>query len=135
MVLLNKIFIKVEPKTSANYEVERKKELRDKIRAKIDNLLDLQKACKGKRLSIYACFCLWDGSKVEGRAKKDLDNMLKILCDTLKEYMDTDKKEQGLGLIENDNDDLIFEINCSKRLVQTESEEGIELEISEFPQQ
>src|SRR5207245_1389305 len=113
MVLLNKIFINVEPKTSANNEVERKKELRDKIRAKIDNLLDLQKASKGKRLSIYAQFCLWDGSKVDGRTKKDLDNMLKILCDTLKEYMDTDKKEQGLGLIENDNDGLIFEIHCS----------------------
>jgi hypothetical protein len=61
-----------------------------------------------------------------------LDNLLKIFCDTLPDFTDMAKTVSGLGLIESDRDDLIFEIHYKKRLVNVESEEGVDFSISEF---
>ena len=121
-----------EPKTYGSNDVERKKELRDIILAKINNLSEVQKCCRYKRLSFDVCFNLYSDTAVEGRKTKDLDNMLKIFCDVFPDFVDRDKKIQGLGLIEDDRDDLIFEIHCKKKLVQLESEEGIDFSIFEY---
>jgi len=73
---------------------------------------------------------LWGGSKVEGRTKKDLDNLLKIVCDVLADYMDSEKTNRGLEIMRTDNS--IYEIHCSKDIVDDENDEGIDIEIFEF---
>lgn len=122
-----------EPKTYGNNDLERKKELRDIILQKIEDISEVQKKCRGKRLSIDVCFNLYSDSGVEGRKTKDLDNMLKIFCDVFPDFIDRAKTVKGVGLLEDDRDDLIFEINCEKRLVGFESEEGIDFSIYEYP--
>jgi len=129
--LLGKISIQgFEPKTAqAGEEVDRKIELRDYIQEKIDNLSEIQEAYRNiEKFSINVKFYLWGGSKVEGRTKKDLDNLLKIVCDVLADYMDSEKKNPGLGIMRTDN--AIHEIHCSKYIVD-EKDEGIDIEISE----
>lgn len=121
-----------QPKTyGGKHDVERKKELRDLILSKISNFAEVQKNCRGKRLSLNICFNLFSDTDVEGRKTKDLDNMLKIFCDVFPDFVDRDKKVKGLGLIEGDSDDMIFEIHCTKRLVGHESDEGIDFSIYE----
>jgi len=121
------------PKTFGTKDnIARKIELRDMIRSKIDNLADMQSKFRGKRLSINADFYLYDDPNDAGRSNKDLDNLLKILCDVLPEHMDRGRQQAGLGLIENDRDDLIFKINCKKEIVLEQSQEGIDIEISEY---
>ncbi len=122
------------PKTYRTNDVERKEELRDRILSKISNLAEIQKNRRGKRLSLDVCFNLFSDTDVEGRKIKDLDNLLKILCDVLPEFVDRGKKIKGVGLIEEDRDDMIFEINCKKRLVRLESDEGIDFSIYEYLQ-
>lgn len=124
-----------EPKTyGSKYDVERKKELRELILYKINNFTEVQKRCRYKRLSLDVCFNLYSDTDVEGRKTKDLDNMLKIFCDVFPDFVDRDKKVKGLGLIEGDRDDMIFEIHCKKKLVRHESDEGIDFSIYEYQQ-
>jgi len=120
------------PQTSASDTVPRKNALRDKIRSQIRDLPSVQNNCRNKRLSLDVCFRLLGDTAEEGRKTKDLDNMLKILLDTLPDYMDREKSNPGLGLVPEDRDDLIFHIDCRKSLVADESLEGIDLKISEF---
>ena len=119
------------PKTFGTNDVERKKELRDLILKQIGNIEEVRKASRGKRLSLDVCFNLYSDTDVEGRKTKDLDNLLKIFCDTLPDFTDRAKTVPGLGLIESDRDDMIFEIHCKKKLVNVESEEGVDFSISE----
>jgi len=70
--MLGKISIRpFEPKTAkAGEEVDRKRELNKAIRDKIDNLSEIQEACRNiEKFSINVKFYLWGGSKVEGRIK------------------------------------------------------------------
>ena len=120
------------PKTYGSNDLERKKELRDLILKKIPNLDEIKKQTRGKRLQMDICFNLYTGTTEEGRKTKDLDNMLKIFCDTFPDYIDRDKTTPGVGLIEDDGDDMIFRINCEKRLVSDEASEGIKFAISEY---
>lgn len=75
-------------------------------------------------------FYLWDGSRVEGRSKKDLDNLLKVVFDVLCEYMDKNEKHPGLDLIKNDN--MIFKTQATKKIVKKKKDEGLEIKISKF---
>ena len=59
------------------------------------------------------------------RSEKDLDNLLKPVLDVLQTNSDAQKNELGLDLIENDN--LVYEINAKKKLVETESGEGMHI--------
>lgn len=120
------------PKTSGRNDLARKKELRDLILAKIENIDEIKQKCLGKKLSFKICFNLYSDSDEEGRKIKDLDNMLKIFCDVFPDFIDRDKTTKGLGLIPADQDDLIFEIHCEKKLVDSESEEGIDFSIFEY---
>ena len=130
--VLGKISIrKFEPKTAKSQEeVKRKSELRDYIQDEIDNISEIQQDCRNiEKFSIDVKFYLWGGSKEDGRTKKDLDNLLKIVCDVLADYMDSEKTNLGLGIMRTDNS--IHEIHCSKDIVELENDEGIDIEISE----
>jgi len=120
------------PKTYGDNDLEKKKELRDLILAQIPNLEEAKAESRGKRLQADVCFKLYGNTTEEGRKTKDLDNMLKIFCDTFPDWIDRDKTTSGVGLIEDDRDDLFFRINCEKKLVSDESLEGIDFSISEF---
>ena len=131
--MLGKISIRpFEPKTAkSGEEKDRKIELRNYIQEKIDELSEIQEACRNiEKFSINVKFYLWGGSEVEGRTKKDLDNLLKIVCDVLADYIDSEKTNQGLGIMRTDNS--IYEIHCSKEIVGEEKDEGIDMEISEY---
>ena len=113
-------------------DVERKKQLREKLLEEIDDLSNIQKKTRGKRLSIFVRFYLFEDPKQYTRYEKDIDNMLKIFCDVLPDYIDKGKTIPGIGLIEEDNDHLIFEVNAVKEIVKHESQEGMDVEISEW---
>jgi len=123
---------KFEPKTAKRGKemTIRKKELRNELLKQNNNLEDIRNNFKDK-ISIDVCFNLYSGvQKDVSRYKKDLDNMLKIVLDVLKEKMDDDVKEPGLGVINDDN--LIYEIISRKRLVDLPSDEGIDIRISDY---
>ena len=127
--LLSISIVGFEPKTAANKSVEHKIELRDELKKQIVEVDKVRERCKGKNLSLDICFNLFDGIN-EGRSNKDLDNLLKVLLDTLPDHMDTDKKEAGLGLISNDR--VVFHIQCRKKIISEQSNEGIDLKIFEY---
>lgn len=120
------------PRTYGGNDIEKKIVIRDKLRSKIGDLDSLRNVCRGKSISLEVCFYLYGKSLVESRAKKDLDNLLKILLDTLPDYMDRAKTVRGLGLIEEDNDYLVFEIHVIKKFVTKEADAGLDLEIFEW---
>ncbi len=126
-----------EPLTASSDVVNRKIKLKEEIEKKNENLEDIREFCHDKKLSITVKFFLYDGSKdgmpnPEGRTKKDLDNLLKIVLDVLPVKMDTEGKNDGLGLIKKDYDHLVYEIKSTKTVVYKEKEEGIDIEISEW---
>ena len=118
-----------EPKTARSQkEVKQKIELRDAIEDNIENLSKIKKVCEGKtKFSLDVKFFMWDGSGVEGRTKKDLDNLLKVVFDVLPEYMDKNEKYSGLGLMKNDN--MICKVRATKEIVKKEKDEGIDIKI------
>ena len=91
------------------------------------------KNCLDKHLSLNVCYNLYHHPKEPQRYDKDLDNLLKLLLDVLPQHMDNtpDPKPVGLGLMRDNDDKMIFEINCSKILVENESDEGLDIEIKE----
>lgn len=128
---------KFEPLTASSDVVNRKMKLKEKIEKDTKKLEEIREFCKDKQLSIYVRFFLYDGKKdespqPEGRTKKDLDNLLKIVLDVLPEKMDSDGKNAGLGLIKRDYDHLVYEIKSTKKIVSREEEEGIDIIISQW---
>ena len=126
-----------EPLTASNDVVERKKKLKEKIENENKNLDEIRKFCQDKELSITVRFFLYDGKKdgvqqPEGRTKKDLDNLLKIVLDVLPEKMDSEGENDGLGLIKKDYDHMVYEIKSTKEIVYKENEEGIDIVISQW---
>jgi len=121
-----------EPKTAkAGQEVERKVELRDIIRARINNLDEIRENCKEKKIALDICFYLnKERTEDESRYTKDLDNLMKIVMDVLPDYMDKEEKNEGLGLIKNDN--MIFDIHAAKEFVSSKDKEGVEIKISKY---
>ena len=93
-VLLDKIEIReFNPATSVRNIIDRKKHLRRALEEKIQDLEKLRDRCKGKQLGIDVHFYLYSKSQETGRSKKDLDNLLKILCDVLPEHMIANSRE------------------------------------------
>lgn len=114
-------------------EVKRKKELLQKILDSVDDDSGNPENCLDKKLSLSVCYNLYHHKKESQRYDKDLDNLLKLLLDVLPQHMDNTPppKPKGLGLMRDNQDKMIFEINCSKKLVEDESNEGIDIEIKE----
>jgi len=126
-----------EPLTASSDVVYRKMNLKEKIENDTKNLEEIREFCQGKKLSIIVRFFLYDGSKdgipqPEGRTKKDLDNLLKIVLDVLPEKMDSEGENDGLGLIKRDYDHLVYEIKSTKKIVYKKDEEGIDIVISQW---
>ncbi|MCV0409377.1 RusA family crossover junction endodeoxyribonuclease [Nitrosopumilus sp.] len=124
-----------EPLTASSFAVERKTKLREEIKKQTKNLDEIRKFCHDEELSIDVRFFLYDGSKdqnpqPEGRIKKDLDNLLKIVLDVLPEKMDSEGENDGLGLIKRDYDHLVYEIKSIKKIVYDKDEEGIDIVIT-----
>lgn len=121
-----------EPKTAKGKETTfRKLQLRDEFLAQ-NNIEKIKHIFIGKKISVDVCFYLYEDPRDSSRYNKDMDNLLKIVFDVLSEYMDNDKKNPGLGLIEADKDYLIYELHSTKKLVRLESQEGIDVTIKKF---
>ena len=125
-----------EPLTASSDVVNRKIKLKEKIEKDNNNLNEIREFCKNKKLSITVRFYLYDGKEdktqqPEGRTKKDLDNLLKIVLDVLPKKMDSEGKNDGLGLIKKDYDHLVYEIKSTKEIVSKKEKEGIDIVISE----
>ena len=126
---------KFTPKTAkkGKQTTFRKKELQE---AFVDqnkrDLAELQEICKGKKLSLDVTFYLNENTPDKSSYKKDLDNLLKILMDVIKEEMDDDEKKIGLGLVIKNKDEEVYEIVCRKKFVSSEEAEGIDLIVSEW---
>lgn len=132
-VLLSKVALRgFPPRTYGVDDIPKKAQVRDLIRAKIENLPELQRRCRGKRLWLSVTFYLLGGTAVESRTGKDIHNLLKIVIDALPEYMDKAKMHEGLGLILEDRDDVVFQVDATKVLVKSAAEEGIDIEIGEW---
>lgn len=104
--------------TTSKQKAERKKKTIDRLRDEIlkhHSLEEVRDKCRGKRISMRVRFYLWNGSNQTTRAEKDLDNLLKILLDSLCEYNEDNNAVPDLGIIKND--DSVFEIHADKKLV------------------
>ena len=110
----------------------RKEALQEAFEKQNPNLNKLQDKCRGKKLSLNVTFYLNKNTPDKTSYKKDLDNLLKILMDVIKEEMDDAKKKAGLGLVIENKDEEIFEINCHKEFVSSKDDEGIDLVVSEY---
>ncbi len=135
MTILGKISVrKFKPKTvkRGKETTKRKKDLQEAFVEQNKNLSELQEKCKGKQLSINVTFYLNENTADKSSYKKDLDNLLKILMDVIKEEMDDNERKIGLGLVIKNKDEEIFEIICHKEFVSNEDDEGIDLVVSEW---
>jgi len=134
-LMLGKLSVrKFKPKTvkTGIETTMRKMDLQEAFVEQNPNLSKLQEECKGKQLSINVTFYLNTNTPDKTSYKKDLDNLLKILMDVIKEEMDDSEKNTGLGLVIENRDEEIFEIICHKEFVQSEDDEGIDLVVSEW---
>ena len=134
------------PVTASSKKIERKKELYEKLKAKLGTKLpELQNLSLDKPLCIEVCYYLFESDK-DGQSKKDLDNLLKILFDVLSENMnngqdlkelglmkddasentDNDKALKGLGLMKDDT--FVYKIKCEKKKCSRD-EQGLDLKI------
>jgi len=132
---LGKLFVRnFKPKTvkKGKETTERKKKLKKAFVDQNENLSQMQKTCQGKKLSLKVTFYLDKDTPDKTSFKKDLDNMLKILMDVIKEEMDDNEKNTGLGLVVENKDEEVFEVVCNKELVSGEDKEGIDLDIFEL---
>jgi len=88
-----------------------------------------KKDCEGKLFSLHVIYYLNKNSTIEGKYQKDLDNMTKIVSDTLTDYLTAkdkqNKKKTGLGLIRDDKD--IHEQHLAKKFVDDDSEQGYDI--------
>jgi Holliday junction resolvase RusA-like endonuclease len=118
-----------EPLTPGNGQntVEKKEKLANAIKERLsrDDLESLRQQLAGRLVGITVVFLLWKGSPnvSNTRPVKDLDNLLKIVFDVLRQG------PQGIGIIEEDS--YIGEVYATKQLVGKEENEGYRIIIEE----
>ena len=126
--LMNVKILNFEPLTDNDNTIKRKKDLLTEIKKRI-NLEKVKKDCEGNLFSLRVIYYLNKNTTNEGKYQKDLDNMAKIVCDTLTDYLiDQDKqikKKTGLGLMPDDED--IHEIHLEKKFVDNDSKQGFDI--------
>jgi len=96
---LGKLFVRnFKPQTekSGKENTERKKALQEAFVEQNKNLGEMQERCQKKKLSLKVTFYLNKDTPDKTSFKKDLDNMLKILMDVIKEEMDDNEKKYNL---------------------------------------
>lgn len=123
------------PMTSRKHPKKRKTDLKKILSEEIVKrdlkLEKIQKRCKGNPLSVKIKYYLLKSNE-EGTAKKDLDNLLKIIFDVLSDDMiknNTDDELKGLGLMTDD--EMVYEIHCSKKIVTSKEDMGFDISIFE----
>jgi Holliday junction resolvase RusA-like endonuclease len=128
-ILLDLTIAPFEPLTPGNGQntVEKKERLANAIKERIpqENLERLRHQLAGRLVGVTVVFLLWKGSPniTNTRPVKDLDNLLKIVFDVLRQG------PTGLGIIEEDS--YIGEVYATKQLVDTEEQEGYRIIIEE----
>jgi len=127
--LLDLTITPFEPITPGNGQNagEKKEKLANAIKERIpqENLERLKRELAGRLVGVTVVFLLWKGSPnvSNTRPVKDLDNLLKIVFDVLRNH------PQGLGIIEEDS--YIGEVYATKQLVDREEQEGYRIIIEE----
>ena len=119
--------------SSGKRRYERKEELIKAIKeAKSDELETARRTFQNKRVKVSVRFNLEKpkegGSNTVG--KKDLDNMLKLVLDSLQAKADSQGELDGLGLIQDD--DCVYRLEADKKLVDQPKQAGISISISEY---
>jgi Holliday junction resolvase RusA-like endonuclease len=128
-ILLDLTIAPFEPLTPGNGQntVEKKERLANAIKERIpqENLERLRHQLAGRLVGVTVVFLLWKGSPnvTNTRPVKDLDNLLKIVFDVLRQG------PKGLGIIEEDS--YIGEVYATKQLVGREEDEGYRIIIEE----
>jgi len=119
---------KFEPLTDNDKTIDRKNALLLEIRGQI-NLEKVKKDCEGNLFSLTVIYYLNKNTTKQGQYQKDLDNMTKIVSDTLTDYLTAQdkqsKKKTGLGLMPDDED--IHELHLVKKFVDEDSEQGLDI--------
>jgi Holliday junction resolvase RusA-like endonuclease len=129
VILFDLTIASFEPLTPGNGQnvIEKKEKLANAIKERLskDDLENLRRQLEGKLVAITVVFLLWKGSSTvtNTRPVKDLDNLLKIFFDVLK------NGPLGLGIIEEDS--YIGEVYATKQLVSREEDEGYRIIIEE----
>lgn len=130
------VWVHKEPKsgTKGKQRYARKSELIEEIkRLKEESVLEAaRRGFAGKPVKVSVRFNLQ--KPLEGHSdtsgKKDLDNMLKLVLDSLQRKADTQGKLDGLGIIDNDN--AVYRIEAVKRIVDRPDQVGLKITVSEF---
>ena len=126
--LMNVKILNFEPLTDNDNTIKRKKDLLTEIKKRI-NLEKVKKDCEGNLFSLRVIYYLNKNTTNEGKYQKDLDNMTKIVSDTLTDYLSEQDKvsdqKTGLGLIRDDKD--IHELHLVKKFVNANSQQGIDI--------
>jgi len=128
-ILLDLTIAPFEPLTPGNGQNigEKKEKLANAIKERIpeESLERLRRQLAGRLVGVTVVFLLWKGSPsvTNTRPVKDLDNLLKIVFDVLRQG------PQGLGIIEEDS--YIGEVYATKQLVNREEDEGYRIIIEE----
>ena len=100
--------------------------------AKPDEIDTARRAFHDKRVKVSVRFNLEKPREGSSNTvgKKDLDNMLKLVLDSLQTKADSQGKLDGLGLIQDD--DCIYRLEANKKLVDRPEQAGISIGISEY---
>ena len=128
-ILLDLTIAPFEPLTPGNGQNigEKKEKLANAIKERIpeESLERLRRQLAGRLVGVTVVFLLWKGSPSVSNTRpvKDLDNLLKIVFDVLRQGL------QGLGIIEEDS--YIGEVYATKQLVSREEDEGYRIIIEE----
>lgn len=127
--------VPIEPMsgTKQKRKYTRKKDLVDAIIGiKSAELPQAREALKGKRVAIAIDFFLWKSDKThtDTTSRKDIDNLLKLVFEALQTKVDSQGRMEGLNLIQNDNN--IYRIDATKRIVKLRSEVGVQLQLPEY---
>ena len=110
-------------------KIELSKRIADSTRATLE---EARTELLGKRVDVQVCFYLWkgDASHTDTVRKKDLDNLLKLLFDSLQVSLDPQKRIPGVGIMNSDDD--VFHVEATKKIVDSEALAGIDIRVSEF---
>ena len=128
-ILLDLTIAPFEPLTPGNGQNigEKKEKLANAIKERLteESLEKLRHQLAGRLVGVTVVFLLWKGSPsvTNTRPVKDLDNLLKIVFDVLRQG------PKGLGIIEEDS--YIGEVYATKQLVSREEDEGYRIIIEE----
>ena len=113
--------------------IDRKNALLEEIIKQID-VEKAKKDCEEKLFSLSITYYLNKNTKITGQYQKDLDNMTKIVSDTLTDYLTEQdkvrKQKTGLGLIRDDKD--IHELHLVKKFVDSDPEQGLDIKLFEW---